>query len=69
MLSFIPLDVLDEIWDLTESVSDRFLTYSNVCSCTVNIVHFKFSKTNFAFDVWDRLWVLIWPVPEVSLLL
>ena len=28
MLSFSPLDVLDEIWDLTESVSEGFLTYS-----------------------------------------
>ena len=27
MLSFFPLDVLDEIWDLTESVSEGFLTY------------------------------------------
>ena len=23
----------------------------------------------FPFDDWDGLWVLIWPVPEVSLLL
>ena len=28
LLSFFPLDVLDEIWDLIESVSDGFLTYS-----------------------------------------
>ena len=28
MLSFFPLDVLDEIWDVTESVSEGFLTYS-----------------------------------------
>ena len=28
MLSLFPLDVLDEIWDLTESVSEKFLTYS-----------------------------------------
>ena len=28
LLSFVPLDVLDEIWDLTESVSEGFLTYS-----------------------------------------
>ena len=28
MLSFLPLDVLDEIWDLIESVSEGFLTYS-----------------------------------------
>ena len=26
-LSFIPLDVLDEIWDLVESASEEFLTY------------------------------------------
>ena len=30
MLSFFPLDVLDEIWDLIESVSEGFLTYSYV---------------------------------------
>ena len=28
MLSFFPLDVLDEIWNLIESVSEGFLTYS-----------------------------------------
>ena len=28
MLSFFTLDVLDEIWDLTESVSEEFLTFS-----------------------------------------
>ena len=27
MLSFFPLDVLDEIWDLIESVSEGFPTY------------------------------------------
>ena len=27
VLSFSPLDVLDEIWDLIESVSEEFLTY------------------------------------------
>ena len=26
--SFSPLDVLDEIWDVIESVSEGFLTYS-----------------------------------------
>ena len=29
VLSFFPLDVLDEIWDLVESVSEGFLTYSH----------------------------------------
>ena len=28
MLSFFPLDVLDEIWDLIESVSEGFPFYS-----------------------------------------
>ena len=28
VLSFFPLDVLDGFWDLIESVSERFLTYS-----------------------------------------
>ena len=28
MLSFFPRDVLDEIWDLIESVSEGFRTYS-----------------------------------------
>ena len=28
LLSFFPLDVLDEIWDLIESVSEGFLTHS-----------------------------------------
>ena len=28
VLSFFPLDVLDEIWDVSESVSEGFLTFS-----------------------------------------
>ena len=28
VLSFFPLDVLDEIWDFIESVSEGYLTYS-----------------------------------------
>ena len=30
VLSFFRLDVLDEIWDLIESVSEGFLTYSYI---------------------------------------
>ena len=34
VLSFFPLDVLDEIWDIIESVSEGFLTYSYFfCDC------------------------------------
>ena len=36
VLSFFPLDVLDEIWDLIESVSEGFLTY-----CWVSFTWFK----------------------------
>ena len=31
MLSFFPLDVLDEIWDLIESVSEGFLPTLVLC--------------------------------------
>ena len=30
MLSFLPLDVLDEIWDVIESVSEEVPTYSMI---------------------------------------
>ena len=30
LLYFFPLDVLDESWDLIESVSEGFLTYSTI---------------------------------------
>ena len=34
VLSFFPLDVLDEIWDIIESVSEGFLTYSFITKYT-----------------------------------
>ena len=37
VLSFFPLDVLDEIWDLIESVSEGFLTYSFII-VTLNFI-------------------------------
>ena len=37
MLSFFPLDVLEETWDVIESVSERFLTYS----CLAERNHFS----------------------------
>ena len=44
VLSFFPLDVLDEIWDLIESVSEGFLTYSCIsellCLCCVEILKY-----------------------------
>ena len=41
VLSFFPLDVLDEIWDLIESVSEGFLTYSSVTFLTINYYHIR----------------------------
>ena len=38
MLSFFPRDVLGEILDLIESISEGFLTYSNIserCVCAL----------------------------------
>ena len=32
MLSFFPIDVLDEIWDVIKSVSEGFLTYFETIS-------------------------------------
>ena len=36
VLSFFPLDVLDGIWDIIESVSEGFLTYSFNVSSSVD---------------------------------
>ena len=44
VLSFFPLDVLDEIWDLIESVSEGFLTYS----CVEN---YSLLRSNFEMNV------------------
>ena len=57
VLSFFPLDVLDEIWDLIEPVSEGFLTYSyytildNYCIVVgdrmKNIVNTKLIKESY----------------------
>ena len=43
VLSFFPLDVLDEIWDLIESVAEGFLTYSYK---QIKKEHIKQNKTS-----------------------
>ena len=43
--SFFPLDVLDEIWDLIESVSEGFLTYSCVCCYCVVVNSYDHVET------------------------
>ena len=44
VLSFFPLDVLDEIWDLIESVSEGFLTYSRLGKCLDRIVTVRLNR-------------------------
>ena len=43
VLSVCPLDVLDEIWDVIESVSEGFLTYSFIHFLIVNVLMFMSS--------------------------
>ena len=66
VLSFFPRDVLDEILNLIESVSEDFPSYS---LSSVILLFVKICLSIFSFDVWDRLWVRIRPVPEVPLLI
>ena len=46
MLSFFPLDILDEIWDVIESVFEGFLAYSFRVIERTRFPIFKFSKEN-----------------------
>ena len=41
VLSFFPLDVLDEIWDLIESVSEGFLTYFRLTATSVRWIELR----------------------------
>ena len=51
MLSFFPRDVLDEIWDLIESVSEGFPSYSR---STENIVKYLGCPKGIAvLDWWE----------------
>ena len=61
MLSFFPLDVLDEIWDLIESVSEGCLTYScglGFCICVFRIHHKIYPYFALGFDggLWDLIY-------------
>ena len=44
MLSFFQQDVLDEIWDVIESVSEEFLTYPCFIQVDDKRDHFHFGK-------------------------
>ena len=51
MLSFFPLHVLDEIWDLIESVSQGFLTYSSAEEKSVINHYISHNATRIAVSV------------------
>ena len=52
VLSFFPQDVLDEIWDLIESGSEGFLTYSLISlnMKVVPILHEKFQPNVLCYS-------------------
>ena len=58
MLSFFPPDVLDEIWDVIESVSEGFLTYSfsyiNVGPVLGKQIQMSFDMKN-SMSIWSLL--------------
>ena len=58
VLSFFPLDVLDEIWDLIESVSEGFLTYSylDFCKTFDKIPHQCLMKKNWAYGIRGKVY-------------
>ena len=47
MLSFFPRDVLDEIWDLIESVSEEFSTYFNIYLTSSYMYGINFVRHDF----------------------
>ena len=51
VLSFFPLDVLDEIWDLIESVSEGFLTYSLNRLLYLNLRNYSILNSRFSHQV------------------
>ena len=51
VLSFFPLDVLDEIWDLIESVSEGFLTYSFICE--IDEMEIFFTKWSYKIQFYS----------------
>ena len=70
VLSFFPLDVLDGIWDLIESVSEGFLTYSSSAGASYN---FDFGRAR-AYCACSRcgwggldIFTLVYPFSSFSL--
>ena len=58
VLSLFPLDVLDVIWDLIESVSEGFLTYSWLC---LNFLNPLLSSGIYAFSILSKV---VFTIPQ-----
>ena len=59
VLSFFPLDVLDEIWDLIESVSQGFLTYSFTSGGCTFVLHSDCRQTSVCDSFSNKIIVYI----------
>ena len=55
MLSLFPRDVLDEISNLFESVSEGFPTYSYILSCQISIELIFYYYHHYYYYVLDQL--------------
>ena len=63
VLSFFPLDVLDEIWDVIESVSEGFLTYS--CRRLISLFScWCISTANLLFGIFQLQTLVTLGVPD-----
>ena len=54
VLSFFPLDVLDGIWDLIESVSEGLLTYSYISTKFHENILDGIKRTRFSLEKFQR---------------
>ena len=59
MLSFFPLDVLDEIWDLIESVSEGFPTFSSTHQNVLKIIIKYLSSRKFYLPSFINIIIII----------
>ena len=65
MLSFFPLDVFDEIWDVIKSFSEGFLTYSYQY-VKYSFVCFLLSRTRVAFCLYIQFLKAILVITSVE---
>ena len=64
--AFFPLDVLDEIWDLIESVSEGFLTYSSLFITILDAYNSIFTYPRITFWISNTVQVFGHPCIEMN---